>query len=221
MGHSERRHTVAHESSELIAEKTRVALDKGLKVVLCVGELKEEREADRVRPRARGDSHSSLPHSSPHCQTMDILQQQLSPVIAVLRPGDWQNLVVAYEPVWAIGTGLTATPEVVRRCHRPRRCCRHQLVLLPALPLPPPPDCGRPALWAPQAQETHKQLRDWLAGQTSGDVASTVRIVYGGSVKAGNCADLITQPDIDGAKADPQATLPRRVTRGLTAPLPV
>eukprot|EP00499_Haloplacidia_sp_CaronLabIsolate_P013970 CAMPEP_0196770454 /NCGR_PEP_ID=MMETSP1104-20130614/1143_1 /TAXON_ID=33652 /ORGANISM="Cafeteria sp., Strain Caron Lab Isolate" /LENGTH=255 /DNA_ID=CAMNT_0042140567 /DNA_START=22 /DNA_END=789 /DNA_ORIENTATION=+ len=139
LGHSERRNTVARESPELVADKVKIALDTGLKVVLCVGELKEEREGGK---------------------TMEVLIGQMTPVVAKLAPSDWANVVLAYEPVWAIGTGLTATPEV--------------------------------------AQETHRQLREWVASSASADVASALRIVYGGSVKAANSAELISQPDIDG-----------------------
>ncbi|XP_010769677.1 triosephosphate isomerase-like, partial [Notothenia coriiceps] len=73
---------------------------------------------------------------------------------------DWGKVVLAYEPVWAIGTGKTASPE--------------------------------------QAQEVHEKLRAWLRSNVSDDVADSVRIIYGGSVTAGNCIELASQNDVDG-----------------------
>lgn len=139
MGHSERRHTVAAESDELIAEKTKVALANGVKVILCIGELLEERESGK---------------------TMDVCKAQLQAVINVLEEKDWENIVIAYEPVWAIGTGKVATPD--------------------------------------QAEETHAQIRAFMASSVSAAVAENVRIVYGGSVNAKNCDNLISKEDIDG-----------------------
>ena len=139
IGHSERRHTVAEESDELIAEKTKIALANGVKVILCIGELLEDREAGK---------------------TMDVCKAQLQAVINVLEEKDWENIVIAYEPVWAIGTGKVATPD--------------------------------------QAEETHAQIRAFMASSVSPAVAENVRIVYGGSVNAKNCDNLISKEDIDG-----------------------
>ncbi|GJE92382.1 triosephosphate isomerase [Phanerochaete sordida] len=95
LGHSERR-TIFHESSELVAEKTRVALDNGLSVILCVGETLQEREANR---------------------TAEVVQEQLKPVVKLLKDADWAKVVIAYEPVWAIGTGKVATSAQAQQAH--------------------------------------------------------------------------------------------------------
>merc|ERR1719213_216930 len=108
-----------------------------MNVVACIGEHKEDREAGK---------------------TMEVLIPQLEAIVA--NTSDWSRMVIAYEPVWAIGTGLVATPE--------------------------------------QAQETHAEIRAWLAENVSPAVAGATRILYGGSVNGGNCADLITKKDIDG-----------------------
>ncbi|KAH3900713.1 probable Triosephosphate isomerase [Saccharomycodes ludwigii] len=90
LGHSERR-SYFHEDSELIAEKTKFAIDSGVKVILCVGELLEERKAGI---------------------TLSVVEKQLDPVFAKVPKEKWaSDIVVAYEPVWAIGTGLAATPD--------------------------------------------------------------------------------------------------------------
>lgn len=94
LGHSERR-TIFKESDEFIAEKTKFALDQGLKVILCIGETLEERKSGI---------------------TDSVNQRQLSAVIKLVK--DWSNVVIAYEPVWAIGTGLAATPEDAQETHK-------------------------------------------------------------------------------------------------------
>ncbi|KAL9182014.1 hypothetical protein ACHAXT_012357 [Thalassiosira profunda] len=98
LGHSERREGfgMAGEDSELVAKKTKMALGEGLKVMLCIGEKKEEREAGT---------------------TMDVCAAQLKPCAEILSKEDWANVSIAYEPVWAIGTGLTATPEMAQETH--------------------------------------------------------------------------------------------------------
>ena len=96
MGHSERRHTVAAESDELIAEKTKVALANGIKVILCIGELLEDRE---------------------NGNTMKVCKAQLQAVVDKVEEKDWENIVIAYEPVWAIGTGKVATPDQAEETH--------------------------------------------------------------------------------------------------------
>lgn len=112
-GHSERR-TLFHETSELVAEKTRAAIDAGLTVILCVGETLEQREAGK---------------------TAQVVESQLGEVVKVNKESDWQyvlhqlvtptllssrncisNIVIAYEPVWAIGTGKVATSAQVSIC---------------------------------------------------------------------------------------------------------
>lgn len=141
IGHSERREGfgMAGEPEALCAEKCKVALDKGLKVMFAIGEKKEERESG---------------------VTMKVCAEQLEPLAKLLGPKDWANVAIAYEPVWAIGTGLTATPEM--------------------------------------AQETHADIRKWIAQNVSDEVAMAMRIQYGGSMKGANAADLLKQPDIDG-----------------------
>jgi len=137
-GHSERR-TLFHESDEDVALKTKVALENGLNVMLCIGEQLEERESGK---------------------TGEVNARQLQAVVDHISEGQWGNVVIAYEPVWAIGTGKVATPE--------------------------------------QAQETHLEIRNFIANSVSEEVAGAVRILYGGSVNGGNAGDLIQQSDIDG-----------------------
>ncbi|KAG7095245.1 hypothetical protein E1B28_006019 [Marasmius oreades] len=138
LGHSERR-TLLHESSEFVAQKTRAALDSGLSVILCIGETLQEREAG---------------------ETAKVCEAQLKPVVKALKEGDWSKIVVAYEPVWAIGTGKVATPQ--------------------------------------QAQDTHADIRTFLSTAVSPVVASSTRLIYGGSVSAANCKELSDLPDVDG-----------------------
>lgn len=133
-GHSERR-AMHGETDELVAEKARTALAAGLTPVVCVGETLAEREGGN---------------------TLGVIERQLEPVLA-LGAQSLIHLVLAYEPVWAIGTGRTATPE--------------------------------------QAQEVHGAIRVALRGLG----VPQVRILYGGSVKAANAAELFAMPDIDGA----------------------
>jgi len=139
LGHSERRQLFG-ESDELIAKKVRAVQAAGLRPILCVGELLAEREAGR---------------------TFDVLARQLAGSLAGADSAKATELVVAYEPVWAIGTGRTATPEI--------------------------------------AQEAHAFVRARLADRFGGAEASRIRIQYGGSVKPDNAAELLAQPDIDGA----------------------
>ena len=134
VGHSERRQLFG-ETSAFVAEKVRAAQAAGLVPILCVGETLDEREA--------GDAEATV----------------LDQLAASLDGVDTADLVVAYEPVWAIGTGKTATPE--------------------------------------QAQAMHAAIRQSLAGRFEGGDA--IEILYGGSVKPGNAAELFAQPDLDGA----------------------
>jgi triosephosphate isomerase len=99
IGHSERREGfgMAGEDDELCAKKLKVALDAGLNVMFAIGEKKEEREAGT---------------------TMDVCAKQLAPAAKLLSEEDWANVAIAYEPVWAIGTGLTATPEMAQETHK-------------------------------------------------------------------------------------------------------
>ncbi len=137
VGHSERR-LILGEQDEQISRKFAAAQSCGLVPILCIGETLEQREAGR---------------------TLDVVSVQLRAVIAALGVSAFARAVVAYEPVWAIGTGLTASPQ--------------------------------------QAQEVHAAIRAQIAAQNA-EVARGVRILYGGSVKAANAAELFGMQDIDG-----------------------
>jgi triosephosphate isomerase (TIM) len=139
LGHSERRHVMG-ETDEDVNRKVKAALAAGLLPIVCVGETLPEREA--------GD-------------TMKVIETQFTGSLAGLSNGEMKQIVIAYEPVWAIGTGMTASPE--------------------------------------QAEEVHAALRKLMADTFSADVADSVRIQYGGSVKPDNAADLLSRPNIDGA----------------------
>jgi len=95
LGHSERR-TLFHETSELVAQKTRAAIDASLKIILCVGETLQEREAG---------------------ETAIVVQKQLQAVVDLLKESDYSQIVIAYEPVWAIGTGKVATSAQAQEAH--------------------------------------------------------------------------------------------------------
>ena len=138
IGHSERRQLFG-ETDAGVNTKTRATIDAGLTPIVCVGETLEEREADR---------------------TFDVLDRQVRDGLAGLSAGQVAALVVAYEPVWAIGTGRNATPD--------------------------------------QADEAHRHIRRQLVSQF-GDSAAACRVIYGGSVKPGNVAELSARPDVDGA----------------------
>jgi triosephosphate isomerase len=137
VGHSERR-SLYGEDDALVARKFGVALAAGLVPILCVGESLEEREQGI---------------------TEEVIARQLDTVTKMEGVAALADAVIAYEPVWAIGTGKTATPE--------------------------------------QAQDVHAFIRSRVAQQDSG-VAEGLRILYGGSMKPGNAAELLAKPDIDG-----------------------
>jgi triosephosphate isomerase (TIM) len=137
VGHSERRRWY-HEDDTLVARKFAAALAGGLTPLLCVGETLDEREAK---------------------QTESVVARQVDAVIAMHGIGGFAGAVLAYEPVWAIGTGRTATPE--------------------------------------QAQAVHAFLRNRIHAHDV-NIAAHLRILYGGSVKAGNAAELFAMPDVDG-----------------------
>ncbi|HOO99072.1 MAG TPA: triose-phosphate isomerase [Bacteroidales bacterium] len=138
IGHSERR-TYYHEDDSLLNCKTRLALDNGLKVIFCCGEIKEEREA--------------LKHH-------EVVRKQLHEGLFSLSADEIKNIVIAYEPVWAIGTGLTATPD--------------------------------------QAQEMHNFIRKLTEEKYGSNVADDLTILYGGSCKPSNAAEIFSKPDVDG-----------------------
>ena len=136
-GHSERR-AIYGESDEDVAVRFQAALDAGLVPVLCVGETLEEREKN---------------------QTEAVVARQLDAVIESAGIDAFSRAIIAYEPVWAIGTGLTATPQ--------------------------------------QAQSVHAFIRDKISALNV-IIADQLRILYGGSVKGSNAAELFAQSDIDG-----------------------
>lgn len=139
VGHSERRQHFG-ETDESVHRKIRACLQAGLKPIFCLGETLAERQAG---------------------QWQNIVKGQLERGLASLTPLEVSRIITAYEPVWAIGTGKTATPDM--------------------------------------AQEVHAFLRQRLAWQYDLGVADTVRILYGGSVKPDNIAELMRRADIDGA----------------------
>ncbi len=139
LGHSERRNVLG-ERNEDVNVKLRAALESGLSPIVCVGELLEQREAG---------------------QTREVVEEQFVGSYAGLTADEVARTVIAYEPVWAIGTGKVATPE--------------------------------------QAEEVHSALRKIIETRYNSEVAQSVRIQYGGSVKPDNAAQLLAQPNIDGA----------------------
>lgn len=138
LGHSERR-TIFGETDELINKKVKLALEYNLVPILCIGETLEEREKGI---------------------TEDVVKKQLAGSLAGLSADDMSSVVLAYEPVWAIGTGKTASPE--------------------------------------QAEEVHKSIREYLESEYGTGVSSHTRILYGGSVKPDNVAELMKKENIDG-----------------------
>ena len=138
LGHSERRELFG-ETDEQVNVKTKAALSGRLRPIVCVGESLEERETER---------------------TLEVVGKQLQGALEGISAKTGEPVVIAYEPVWAIGTGKTATPE--------------------------------------QAQEVHAFIRSELSKLWGSEAASRIRILYGGSMKPGNAAELLGQKDIDG-----------------------
>ena len=139
LGHSERRWILGETDAD-VHQKAAAAFAAGLTPIVCLGETLEQREA--------GD-------------TADVISQQFHGSLGGHPVDRVPQLVLAYEPVWAIGTGKVATPE--------------------------------------QAEEVHAHLRELLRNEYNSQIADTVRIQYGGSVKPNNAAELLRQPNIDGA----------------------
>jgi len=139
LGHSERRHLLG-ETDQDVNRKLHTALAAGLKPIVCVGELLAEREAGA---------------------TGEVIRKQAERSLADLSAEQMRQVVIAYEPVWAIGTGKVATPQ--------------------------------------QAEEVHRDLRKIITERYNSETAAVVRIQYGGSVKPSNAAELLVQPNIDGA----------------------
>ena len=138
IGHSERRQYFG-ESDETVSKRMKTALAAGLKPILCVGEQLKEREQGT---------------------TEKVLETQVCKALNGLSESDMANIVIAYEPVWAIGTGKVASPQ--------------------------------------QAQEAHAYIRKLVQGLYHQQVASNLRIQYGGSMKPDNAAELLSQSDVDG-----------------------
>jgi len=139
VGHSERRQYF-HETNETVNKRIRAVLKHGMTPIVCVGENLAQRESNK---------------------TFDIIKDHCEGSLSGLSAEEMKKLVLAYEPVWAIGTGKTATPQ--------------------------------------QAQEVHAFIRKLLEKMYNSEIASSVRIQYGGSVTPDNVASLMSQPDIDGA----------------------
>jgi triosephosphate isomerase len=138
VGHSERRHVLG-ENDEVINQKLLASLTGQLNAILCIGELLDERESE---------------------QTKAVLERQLKKGLAQVKKAQMAQVTIAYEPVWAIGTGKTATTA--------------------------------------QAQEAHAFCRQVLGKIFDDGLAQTIRILYGGSVKPANAAELMSNPDVDG-----------------------
>ncbi len=138
IGHSERRQFF-HEDNLLLARKIDIALGHGLQPVFCCGEPQQIREENTQN---------------------QYVEQQIAESLFHLSKEQMQRVIIAYEPIWAIGTGLTASTE--------------------------------------QAQEMHKQIRIFVAGKYGEELADNLTILYGGSVKGANAADIFAQPDVDG-----------------------
>ena len=138
IGHSERR-TLFYENDDTIKRKIKTALDNEMKVIFCFGESLEDRKEKKH---------------------IKIISKQLDVITNDLKINQWNQIILAYEPVWAIGTGLNATPE--------------------------------------QAQEIHKHVRKEIATTFNKNLANSVQILYGGSLKPNNSKEIFFQPDIDG-----------------------
>ena len=138
VGHSERRSYFSESDSDLAAKVDR-ALEAELQPIFCFGETLTERQSGKER---------------------EVVSQQIRGALGHLSQDQWSHMVLAYEPVWAIGTGETATPE--------------------------------------QAQEIHHYVRNLLAEEFGEDIGANCPILYGGSCKPGNAAELFSQPDVDG-----------------------
>ena len=138
IGHSERR-SYYHEDNDMLSKKTAIALDTGLNVIFCCGEVKDERE------------------TGIH---FNVVKRQLEEGLFSLDAEKMEKIIIAYEPVWAIGTGLTATPD--------------------------------------QAQEMHKHIRNLVRDKYGDSVSDNMTILYGGSCKPSNAAEIFSNPDVDG-----------------------
>lgn len=138
IGHSERR-TLFFENDDVIKRKLSTALNNQMNVIFCFGESLEDRNKKKH---------------------IEIINKQLDLIMCDLYPNQWNQIVLAYEPIWAIGTGVNATPE--------------------------------------QAQQIHKHVRNEIFQAFNKDIAISVPILYGGSLKPNNSKEIFSKPDIDG-----------------------
>jgi triosephosphate isomerase len=138
LGHSERR-ALFNETDELLAKKVDAALENDMEIIFCFGEELKDRKTGKHFELVKGQLENGLFH---------------------VDKGAWKNIILAYEPVWAIGTGETASPE--------------------------------------QAQEMHHYVRGLVAEKFGEEIAQNVSILYGGSVKPGNAAEIFEKEDVDG-----------------------
>ncbi|WP_452599313.1 triose-phosphate isomerase [Pontimicrobium sp. MEBiC01747] len=138
LGHSERR-AYFNETDEILAQKVDTALNNNMRVIFCFGEELADRKANNEET---------------------IVKNQIANALFHLEAAAFKNIVLAYEPVWAIGTGETATPE--------------------------------------QAQDMHQFIRQTLAEKYTAEIANSVSILYGGSVKPANAKEIFSKPDVDG-----------------------
>lgn len=138
LGHSERRQYY-NETSEALREKVALALENGLTPIFCIGEVLKEREDGTYN---------------------DVVRRQVEEGLFNLSPEDFSKIILAYEPVWAIGTGKTATAD--------------------------------------QAEDMHAFIRSTIANKYGNEIADNTSILYGGSCKPSNAAELFAKPDVDG-----------------------
>ncbi len=138
IGHSERR-IYFGETDQMVNKKLKAVIKEGLKGIICVGENLQEREEGK---------------------TLEVITRQLNGALETLTEEEMEQVVIAYEPVWAIGTGKNATPS--------------------------------------QIEEVHAKIRELIAGRFNSVLASSLRILYGGSVKPDNIDELMAIPDVDG-----------------------
>lgn len=138
LGHSERR-AFFNEDNAVLAEKVNTALENEMTVIFCIGEQLNDRKSETY---------------------FEVIKTQLSESLFHISNTAWKNIIIAYEPVWAIGTGETASPE--------------------------------------QAQEMHRFIRKIIAENYTAEIANAVSILYGGSVKPENAAQIFRQADVDG-----------------------
>jgi triosephosphate isomerase len=148
VGHSERRE-YNHETNDILAEKINRALENGINPVFCCGEPLSVREEEK--------------HN-------EYVEKQLSDSLSHLSSEQMNGFIIAYEPIWAIGTGKTASSD--------------------------------------QAQDMHKTIRNWVANHYNKEIADSVSILYGGSVKSSNASEIFGKPDVDGGLVGGASLIP-------------